>query len=133
MSKYLNKMEVMTFRKVIPPNSSDVMQERVKGDGTVEGVRVRFYQGQQKALKVMPFIEHKGAQIENLVTYPATGDNFLSGDDDKLDLPCVISVDANDFIKIRAENTDPTNSYTLAVDVFIDYYGGKDRVIGGVL
>lgn len=132
--KPMDTKEVISFRKVIPPNTfNQFMQEKIKGPGTIEGVYVRFYPGQQMALHVEPVIEHKGALIEPLVTYAASGDSFLSGDDDKLDFPVVVSVEHYDLIKIKYSNTDPTFAYNLCVDVVVDYYAGRNRVVGGVL
>lgn len=126
--------EVISFRKVIPPNTvNEFMQERVKAPGTVEGVYVRFYPGQQKSLQIIPMVEHKGRMPESLITYASSGETYLSGDDDRLDIPVVVSVDTNDYIKVQYSNVDPTYSYTLVVDVVVDYYAGQDRVIGGVL
>ena len=132
-NQFLNKKEVISIRKIILANSTDTIIERIKGDGTVEGIKVKFYQGQQRALHVMPFIEHRGARIEHLVTYPATADKFLSGENDNLDLPCVVSVDNDDYFKVSVVNTDPVNDYTLVLDAVIDYYAGKERVIGGLI
>jgi hypothetical protein len=125
------KKEVISFRKVIKPLKTDVLQERMKDDGTVEEVRVRFYPGQEKSLQVSPFIEHKGNIAEQLLSYPRTSDPFLSGEDDYFIYPVVIPVAYDDFVKIKVKNIDSTYEYTLVVDVVIDYYGGQQRMIGG--
>ena len=126
-------VEIMSFRKVIPANTPDLLSERVKGPGTIEGIKVKFYPGQQKALRIVPFVEHKGSKTEQLITYPSTTDQFLAGDDDYFIFPVIVEVDNDDFVKIRAVNTDLVNAYTCVVDVIIDYYAGKKRVIGGLL
>ena len=41
-------VEVISFRKVIGKGATDVLSERVKGPGTIEGLRVKFYPGQQR-------------------------------------------------------------------------------------
>jgi hypothetical protein len=128
-----NTKEVISFRKLIPFGTTDVLTERIKGPGTIEGFRVRFYPGQQLALKVWVVIEHKGGLTESLVTFAETSDEFLSGDDDRLEFDVVASVENDDFLKIKVQNTDIDNDYNLALDVTIDYYGGTQRVIGGLL
>jgi hypothetical protein len=126
----LNKKEVISFRKLIPPSTTmAVYREVVKADGTVEELRVRFYQGQQKSLQVTPHVNHKGNQFESLVNYADNTDQFLSGDNDYFVMPVVVSVEYLDYIEVYVTNTDATNAYTLSVDVIVDYYGGKNRVV----
>jgi hypothetical protein len=128
-----NTKEVVSFRKLVPAGVTDVLSERIKGPGTVEGFRIRFYPGQQLSLKVWVVIEHKGGLTESLVTFAETSDEFLSGDDDRMEFDVVASVENDDFLKIKVFNSDMVNDYNLAVDVTIDYYGGTQRVIGGLL
>lgn len=188
------KKEVISFRKEINASKTDVLQERIKSDGTIEEIRVRFYQGVQKSLQVEPFIEHKGHQIEQMISYPSTTDQFISGDDDYFIYPVSVPVEYDDFIKVKAKNithdfskantwvsgiayavgdqvlptsdngffyecivagtsgvSEPTwattegeettdntvtwvakekgHTYTLVVDVVVDYLGGKTRVV----
>lgn len=126
-----NKKEVISFRKTVAGGTSMVLKERIKDPGTVEGLRVRFYPGQEKALQVFPFVEHKGQRIESLITYAEETDRFLSGDDDYMEYAVVVPVDYDDYIKIDVKNASPYD-YDVAVDVFVDYFGGQNRVIGGV-
>lgn len=121
------KKEVISFRKVIEPNKTDVIAERVKSDGTIEEIKVRFYPGQEKALQVVPFVEHKGQQIEQLISFPNTTDHYLSGDNDYFIYDISVPVEYDDFLKVEAKNTSVDFSYTLVVDIVIDYLGGKNR------
>lgn len=123
------KKEVICIRKSIPSNTSLVIKERIKGDGTVEGIRLKFYVGQEKKLRVMPKILQTGDVLFDLATYPEGTDRFLSGDDDLVEIPCIISVGYDDELQIHVENTDAANSYSLVCDVFIDYFGGKSRLL----
>jgi hypothetical protein len=127
----LDKKEVITFRKEIPPSNGTPgkIKERIKGDGTIEEMTVRFYQGQQKALRVYPYIDRGEKRPESILTFPDDGDQHLCGDDDNFKFPVVVSVENDEFIVIQYENTDSTNTMSLVVDVVIDYYGGKRRVI----
>ena len=118
---------------MIPAGATVTLTERVKGPGTVEGLRTRFYLGQEQALQVRPYVKHKGSKIEHLVTYNDGGQEYLSGEDDTDIIPCVINCDYDDEIVVKVTNTSSTYSYTLNLLVTIDYYGGGDRVIGGVL
>lgn len=121
-----NKREVISFRKSIAAGASDIIRERVKSPGTLEEVRVRFNPGQGNTLRVRPVVEHKGNRIEDLVTYPGGTNQFLSGDDDYFILPCSITVDNDDFVEVIANNTGAF-TYTIVVDVVIDYLYGQER------
>jgi hypothetical protein len=129
----LDKKEVVSFRKSIPANTTMAFTERVKGPGTIEGLNVKFYQGQQMSLHMNPSVVHKGEKRESLLTFAGSTDAFLSGDNDTFNYPCTISVDNDDYINISVTNTDATYAYNLSVDVIIDYYAGNNRVIGGVI
>jgi hypothetical protein len=126
----VSKKEIISFREVIPAGTVVALEfnERVKGDGTVETLKVRFYRGQQKSLEVYPFIRHKGNKDESLITF-AGNTRHLSGDDDYFIYNVVTPVENDDQIMVQVKNIDPTNPYTMVVDVEIDYYGGKNRVI----
>lgn len=131
---YLNKKEVISFRQPINPNTVDqIFKTRVKSDGTVEEVRVRFYRGQQLALQVDPIVFHKGNKREDLIYYAQGTHNYLAGDDDYFVYPVVVPVEADDYVSVMVSNTDPANTYTMCVDIILDYYGGKDRIVGGVI
>ena len=127
----INMVESISFIKKIPPGT-DVLAERVKAAGTVEAIKIKFNAGQEGALRVRPVIEHKGAKIEDLVTYPETTERFLSGDDDPLYLRVNMPVDNDDYIKLLIENTSAF-TYTVNCQVEIDYFAGKQRVVGGVI
>lgn len=126
-----NKKEVISFRKKILAGEKGILSERIKADGTVETIRVRFYIGQELYLKVMPYIRHRGNKVE----YPITvvgGDYWLTGDDDNFVFDVVIPVNNDDEFVVEFENTS-SYDYNLAVDVTIDYYAGQNRIVGGVI
>jgi hypothetical protein len=127
-----NIKEVMAFHKLIPLGTTDVLHERVKGEGTIEGIKVRFYSGQVHALQVRVFVEHKGNKIEDLITYVSTGKEVLTGDDDNFSFPVVVPVSNDDVVKVWVKNDSSTKGHNLSVDVIVDYYGGQNRVIGGL-
>lgn len=124
--------EVISFRKKIGPGASDWIAERVKAEGTIEGLRVRFYKGQVGLLRIRPVVEHKGGKIEDLVGYASSSEQFLYGDDDYFVFDVTIPVSNDDYVKIKAENLS-SYEYDVVVDVIIDYYGGRNRIIGGVI
>ncbi|MFD0591149.1 hypothetical protein ACFQZE_24425 [Paenibacillus sp. GCM10027627] len=130
MNYNTNTRETISFRATVAPGATIILQERVKAPGTVETVNVRFYRGQQLALRVNPYIEHKGRRTENVITYAETTRKWLSGDDDYFNYDVVFTVDYDDYVKVWAYNTDPANAYDVVVDITIDYFGGTNRVVG---
>jgi hypothetical protein len=129
LSDTLNKKEAVVFIKTIQPGEMLTFSERVKSDGTIEQVKIRFFRGQQKTLLVRPYVQHKGNKIEDLITYPEDTDQALSGDDDNLNYETIVPVQYDDNLKVWVKNTDGVNAYTLHVSVMIDYYGGTQRVV----
>jgi hypothetical protein len=124
--------EVVSFRKLIDPAKKQKFNERIKGEGTIEQLRVRFYPGQGKSLRIYAYIKRKGRVLEEMITFTDGTDRFLSGDDDSLVFPIAVPVENDEEIEIHAENIDATNPYSLVVDVIVDYMGGRNRV-GGMI
>lgn len=116
------KKEIVSFRKDIAPNTNDWLQERIKANGVVTEIRVRFYPGVERSLKVRPYVEHKGKKPEDMFTYPATTEPFITGDDDYYTFPVWVEVAYDDFVKIYVQNTELTYTYTLVVDVVVQYF-----------
>lgn len=124
-------VDVMSFRKVVPHGQTVKLSQNVQADGTVQEVRVRFYAGQEKGLKVTPYILHTSNRRQDLINYAPDSDPYLSGENDYFVYPVVMAVGDLDSICVDATNTDPNYDYSLVVDVVVDYYGGQQRVIGG--
>jgi hypothetical protein len=120
--------ESIVIRRSVAAGESGTVRERLKADGTVEEIRVRFYPGQEGDLQVMPYILHKGERREDLLTFPAGSDRFLSGDDDYVVFPLSVSFEYDDNLQIDFKNI-ATFPYTLSVDVIVDYLGGQNRVV----
>jgi len=129
----VNKVETISFMKTILASSTDIISERIKSDGTVEKIRVNFYSGPQGDLHVKPMLLRKGNKREELITYPIGTNQYLSGDNEVIEMNVNVSVENDDQIRLEVENVDATNDYTLNVQIEIDYYGGQKRVVGGVL
>lgn len=115
------KKEAVSFRATIQPGEKRRLFERVKWNGSVHEVRVRFYPGPEGALHVQPYIQHKAEQIENMFTYAGETDGYISGDDDYFVYPVHVPVETDDKIAVFAYNTDANYAYTLSVDVIVGY------------
>jgi hypothetical protein len=125
----LSKKEVISFTATIAPLADMVFSERVKAPGTLEGIRIRFYAGQELDLRVRPYVLHKGQKSEDVLTYPEGSNPYLSGDDDEFYFPVTVPLANDDEIKVHVVNVNTQYAYTLVVHVAIDYYGGGNRVI----
>jgi hypothetical protein len=125
-----DKKEPISFIAIVPKGETLKFSERIKANGTIESLRIRFFTGQQKSLHVRPYIKHKGNKIEDLITYPDGTDQYVSGDDDYLDFPLVVAVENDDEIVVWAQNTDLADDYTLHVSVMVDYYGSGGVTCG---
>jgi hypothetical protein len=115
------KREVISIRSDIQPLGKEYISERVKWDGFIEELRIRFYPGVERELKVKPYLLHKGSIAEDMITYPDGTDPYISGDNDYLVFPVNVPIEYDEFIKVFAENKNATYVYTLSVDVVVQY------------
>lgn len=125
----LDVSEPIVFVASIPPGQIRKFQERIKADGTIQSVKVRFFKGQQLALHVRPYVLHTGNLVEDIITYPEGTNQYLSGDDDYPLYDVVCPVRNDDELVVWVHNTDPDDTYTLNVTVTVDYHGGQNRAV----
>jgi hypothetical protein len=127
------KREVIAIRQNMAPGQVAEIVERVKYDGNIERINVRFYAGQENELTVLPYVRHKGKKNETFFTFPEGTDPYLSGEDDHLEYPLSIDVEYDDEIVVRAENKSGgvnAYDYTLVVDIVISYYSEPSATTG---
>jgi len=124
----LNKQEPLLFKQSVPKGTKLELRERIKADGTIENIKVRFFAGQEMDLKVKPMLIKKGDMYVDLINYVGA-DKELSGDDDIFSFDTSLSVENDDEILIIAQNVNVDFDYTLFCIVQVDYYGGKKRVV----
>jgi hypothetical protein len=116
------KREVISMRRNVSPLEKFEIAERVKYNGSIERIKVRFYAGQENELQVRPYVRHKGQKNETFFTYPEGTDPYLSGEDDVLDFPLAIEIEYDDEIIVYVENQSDFYNYTLVVDIVVTYY-----------
>lgn len=128
------KKEVISFRKDIQPGENVTLTERVKWNGAVKQLRIRFYPGVERALHVRPYVLHKAQLPENIITYVQESEQYISGDDDFYEFPCLIPVEYDDEVKVWARNDNDVYLYTLVVDVILQYEleGGRNHAAATV-
>lgn len=119
--------EVVAFVLSVPPNTASVVTERLKADGTIESVVVRFYSGQSRELQVRPKLRRTGNREEDLITYPAGTNQWLAGEDDRQQLDVSVPVSLDDELSVYYNNTNPTYPYTLVCYITVDYKEGQNR------
>jgi hypothetical protein len=118
------KAEVLAIRKQIAAGATGTLSERIKDDGRISEVRARFYAGQERALRVKPYILHKAQRTEDMFTYVEGSEEFLSGDDDTFTFPVSVGVQYDDELKVWYQNTS-SFEYTLVLDIVIIYTEGE--------
>jgi hypothetical protein len=120
------KAEVISFRYDVDPVEEFTLKERLKADGVVTQVNIRFYTGVENSLEVKPFVLHKGRRAEDIFTYAEFTKPSISGDDDFFQFPVTLDFQYDDEFCVYFKNSDPVNTYTLCVDVFVNYEPGGD-------
>jgi hypothetical protein len=121
------KAEVILFRYDADAGEAFTLKERMKADGVVTQVNIRFYAGAELALEVKPFLLHKGRRVEDVFTYPEYTKMAISGDDDFFQFPVSLTFELDDEFCVYFINTDTANTYTVCVDVFVNYEAGGDE------
>ena len=114
------KKEIISIRKDINPGQTVQFKERLKDNGALVNVNIRFYPGVENDLKVEPYILHKGNKREDVVTYVEGADTFISGDDDRLTFPVYVEFQYDDEFVCEVENVGAF-AYTLVLDAIVEY------------
>jgi hypothetical protein len=104
------------------PKDESVIRERLKDNGQVQEVRVRFYPGVERTLQVSPYVLHKNNRREDFFTYPEGTEPYITGDNDYLIFPCSLDFQYDDEICIEYNHAGGSFPYTLAVDVVVTYH-----------
>jgi hypothetical protein len=123
------KKEVIAIRRDMQPLEEVTIKERVKYNGFIQSIYLRFYAGQEEELKVLPYVVHKGQKVEHFFTFGEDTDNLLAGEDDSLSFGLTIPIELDDEIHVRITNTNDTYNYTAVcyIEVVYDFEkaGGK--------
>lgn len=119
------KKEVIVFKKVVAPGEEVRLTERVKDNGVIEEMRIRFYPGVERELAVNVYASHKVNAREDLVSYNEGAENLITGDDDYFIYPVSVPVEYDDELVVYAKNKSAIYPYTLSVDVIVGYDGGE--------
>jgi hypothetical protein len=121
------KAEVISYRYEAAPTEIFTLKERMKADGIVTQVNIRFYAGCELDLEVKPFILHKGRRAEDIFTYAGNTNQSITGDDDFFQFPVSLAFEYDDEFCVWFSNNDTVNAYNVCVDVFVNYEPGGDE------
>ncbi len=124
----MNKKEIVSFRKVLGPSEKIKLNERIKNNGTIETIKIKFYQGQRLALKIRPLLMGHGDYPVDLISYADDTDTFITGDDDYFIFDINIPASYDSYLEIQAENQADFD-VNIVVDIVVDYFGGQKRVL----
>lgn len=114
------KKEIIAIRKDIQPGEKVTFKERMKDNGALVSIRVRFYPGVENDLKVIPFVLHKGNRREDVLTYVENTNAFISGDDDTFQFPVFVEFKYDDEFITEVENIGAF-PYTCVLDATVEY------------
>lgn len=122
--KLVNQKEIVSFQRVIQPNTTEIIKERLKMNGMIEKVTIRFYAGCEKSLKVRPYVQHHGEKMQDMFTFPEGAEKFIAGDDDLYEYDVAIEIFNDDELHVWVNNTDLNYAYTLNCFIAVNYYVG---------
>lgn len=130
---HVHRREPIILQMQIPPASAGELDYEFRQHCTIERLYLRFYEGQQRQLRVRPMIWTPKEVLERLFEIDTLGlaDDFLAGNNDVLDLWLVRPVRAYSHLRLEYENIDPAEPYTLYALLELDYRGGLYSAGGG--
>lgn len=123
------------LQETVPANTTEwtrVLSWPVPQDATVEKLKVWHVPGSQDALKTRPMLK-TSTGLGNLLDYPDNAEQFITGEPDDRPYHTVRSVTDDDEIVIQAKNESADHAYRFVITPTLDYAGGTDRFLGGVL
>lgn len=111
------------FRKAIPAGDNGYIGIPLTGHGYVTRCNINFAAGENGTLHIRPYVIHPGELSNELLKYPDAGDQYISGDDQKYELPCYQEVENHSELRIWYENVAlaGTADSQLMVDIIVQY------------
>lgn len=123
------------LQDTVPANTTEwtkVVSWPVPADATVETVTAWHVPGSQDALKTKPMYKTSTGTYD-LVDYAHQNEQFITGEPADREYYTDKSVSADDEIIVRAKNESADHAYRFVVTPTLDYAGGTQRFLGGVL
>jgi hypothetical protein len=126
----INNKAGQTLAKQVPASESGIITVSVDAPATVESLAIRIYPGAENTLRLRPVVKSSGAESD-ILDYG--GKSYVDGDDDDWEWDVSEPVGADDEIGIRYDNTDGSNAHNFRATVDVDYRGGLESIIDGVV
>lgn len=123
MQKVNEKRTEVVIKQVVAAGSRGVLNYRIPSDCTIELIRVNFYPGQERCLRLTPVAKH-GQRFENFIEL--VGEPYLSGDDDYLSYDVSVPMAYDDEILLYYENIGSW-PYTVDTQFTLEYENGQRR------
>ena len=117
------------FAEEVPPNSTVETTTKIDEPATVEQIQIRFYQGPELDLALLPYRERQGDKVPLVDLY---GREQIVGDNDTFVFPISEQLHSDDVLGVEATNSNPEYSYDFSVDMTVDRAGGIDRALSSL-
>ena len=104
------------FQGALAANTSAVYEMDITSSGHIDKVSVKFAAGENGTLHITPMVIQNGEIPQFLAAFSPGLNNYVSGDDEYIELPCFIPVENGSKIRIIADNQ---GAYASFVDVIV--------------
>lgn len=113
------------------------LTKEIEEDATIESLSIRFYQGPELAVQVVPKKIPDNGDGRPQVLVDLEGKEYIDGDGDLWEFNLSEKVEEGDVLEVDIENTAPDDTseelaYDITVDMALDRHGGVLRPIRAV-
>ena len=116
------KKECFSFRQMVTVSSKVTLMKKIGRASRIKRITMEFPDGEDGDLKIKIWATDDLGSPINLINI--IGENqFLSGNDSKLDFNVDIPLRNYSTIYVEGENVDLTYEYPILVSVEVEYYG----------
>lgn len=117
------------FSRRVDPGESGTLTTQIDEPATVEGLTIRFYQGPELNLELVPF---RKRESDRLPLVDLVGRDVIVGDADVFNLSVSEQIHDGDVVGVQFENTSTEHAYDFQVDVTLEHAGGIDRALSSL-
>lgn len=129
-----DRRDTIHFSESVAPGSSVTLTKQMENAATIERIDIRIYRGAEFALEVEPLkFPEQGEQSRREPLLRYRGREFVAGDGDRFSFPVAREVDPDQELGVEVRNTASDFSYDFNVAIIVEYAGGSERTVGGLL
>lgn len=111
-----NQGKSYVFQGALEAHTNKLYEMDIVANGYIDNVSVKFAAGENGTLHIKPIVIQNGEIPMEMVNFAVDLNPYISGDDEKIELPCYLPVENGSKIRVIAENT---GDYTSYVDVIV--------------